>query len=131
MATERDIAAQMLADVAEPGRRATLGADKAQDTAGLARACRQIHVTPHIAQNLNHNAGNAINRRTTRHTGYQVSQRHRTRIEQSFGLAKVIGPMRKVLVQGLGKVDQLLTLTMATCNLTQLRILVNLPMQCA
>ena len=35
------------------------------------------------------------------------------RIEQCFGWGKAIGPIRQVMVQGLEKVDQLLTLTMA------------------
>jgi len=128
---ERDIAAQMLAEVAESGRRVTVGADKAYDTQGFVKACREINVTPHVAQNLNRNGGSAIDGRTTRHPGYQVSQRSRKRIEQCFGWGKVVGPIRQVMVHGLDKVDQLLTLTMAAYNLTRLRTLANLRPQCA
>ncbi len=46
---ERDVAAQMLADVGGPGRRVTAGADKAYDTKGFVKACREINVTPHVA----------------------------------------------------------------------------------
>jgi hypothetical protein len=127
---ERDIAAQMLADVAAPGKRVTLGADKAYDTKGFVKACREINVTPHVAQNLNRNGGSAIDGRTTRHPGYEVSQRKRKRIEQCFGWGKLIGPIRQVMVQGLDKVDQLVTLTMAAYNLTRLRTLAQLRPQC-
>jgi hypothetical protein len=43
----------------------------------------------------------------------------------------VIGPIRQVMVQGLDKVDQLLTLTMAAYNLTRLGNLAPLRPQCA
>jgi hypothetical protein len=72
-----------------------------------------------------------IDARTTRHPGYEVSQRKRKRIEQCFGWGKVIGPMRQVMVKGLAKVDQLVTLTMAAYNLTRLRTLAQLSPQCA
>ena len=128
---ERSVAAQMLADVAAPGKRVTVGADKAYDTKGFVKACRQINVTPHVAQNLKRNGGSAIDGRTTRHPGYEVSQRKRKRIEQCFGWGKLIGPIRQVMVQGLVKVDQLLTLTMAAYNLTRLRTLAQMRSQCA
>jgi len=128
---ERDVAAQMLADVAGPGKRVTVGADKAYDTKGFVKACRDINVTPHVAQNMNRSGGSAIDSRTTRHPGYEVSRRKRKRIEQCFGWGKLIGPIRQVMVQGLDKVDQLLTLTMAANNLTRLRTLAQLHPQCA
>ena len=112
------------------GKRITVGADKAYDTKGFVKACRDINVTPHVAQNTNRNGGSAIDARTTRHVGYEISQRKRKCIEQCFGWGKVIGPIRQVMVQGLDKVDQLLTLTMAAYNLTRLRTLVNLRPQC-
>lgn len=45
--------------------------------------------------------GSAIDSRTTRHHGYEVSQRKRKRIEQCFGWGKAIGPIRQVMVKGL------------------------------
>lgn len=128
---ERDVAAQMLADVAGPGKRVTVGADKAYDTRGFVKACRAINVTPHVAQNIKRSGGSAIDGRTTRHPGYEVSQRKRKRIEQCFGWGKLIGPIRQVMVQGLVKVDQLLTLTMAAYNLTRLRTLARMHSRCA
>lgn len=61
--------------------------------------------------------------RTTRHVGYEVSQRKRKRIEQCFGWGKMIGALRQVMVLRLDRVDQLMTLTMAAYNLTRLRSL--------
>jgi transposase len=124
---ERDVAAQMLAVVAKRGKRVTVGADKGYDTKDFIQACRDINVTPHVAQNTRRNGGSAIDGRTTRHVGYEISQRKRKRIEQCFGWGKLIGPMRQVMLQGLDKVDQLLTLTMAAYNLTRLRSLAQLP----
>jgi hypothetical protein len=127
----RDLAAQMRVDVSGPGKRVTVGADKAHDTKGFVKACRDINVTPHVAQSLNRNGGSAIDGRTTRHVGDGISQRKRKCIEQCFGWGKLIGPIRQVMVQGLDKVDQLLTLTMAAYNLTRLRTLAQLRPQCA
>jgi transposase len=87
---ERDVAAQMLAGVAKPGKRVTVGADKGYDTKGFIKACRDINVTPHVAQNTRRNGGSAIDGRTTRHVGYEISQRKRKRIEQCFGWGKLI-----------------------------------------
>lgn len=128
---EREVAAAMLTDIAQPGKRITVGADKAYDTRGFVKACRDNNVTPHVAQNTTRAGGSAIDGRTTRHSGYAISQRKRKRIEQCFGWGKVIGPMRQVMVRGLDKVDQLLTLTMAAYNLTRLRTLAQLRPQCA
>ena len=105
--------------------------DKGYDTRGFVKACRTMNVTPHVAQNTKRTGGSAIDGRTTRHAGYVVSQRKRRRIEQCFGWGKTIGPIRQFMVQGLEKVDQLLTLTMAAYNLTRLRSLAALRPQTA
>ena len=66
-AGERDTAVAMLASA--PGtRRITVGADRGYDTRGFVRACRNLKVTPHVAQKQR----SAIDRRTTRHDGYRV-----------------------------------------------------------
>jgi hypothetical protein len=48
---------------------------------------------------------------TTRHAGYEVSQRKRKRVEQSFGWMKMIGMLKKVKLRGieLPKIQKLLT----------------------
>jgi hypothetical protein len=66
----------------------TLAADKAYDTADFVAdfvmELRERTVTPHVAQNHN-GRRSAIDGRTTRHSGYAVSQRIRKRIEEAFG----------------------------------------------
>ena len=54
---------------------------------------------------------------------YVISKQKRKRIEQGFGWAKFIGPIRQVMVCGLKKVDQLFVLTMAAYKLTCMRTL--------
>ena len=118
---ERDAAAAMLGEIEVRGQHITVGADKAYDTRGFVRACREIDVTPHVAQNVTRRGGSAIDGRTTWHVGYEISQRKRKRIEQCFGWAKTVGPMRQVMLRGLDKVNHAFTLTMTAYNLTRLR----------
>jgi transposase len=81
---ERDAALMMLERI--PGtEQVTAGADKAYDTAAFVAECRNLKVTPHVAQNEKRPGGSAIDQRTTRHAGYAISQRKRKRIEECFG----------------------------------------------
>lgn len=88
---EREVAAQMLADVASRTQRKTVAADKAYDTKRFVKACRELNVMPHVAQNLNWLVGSAIDSRTTRHEGYAMSMRAGKRTEQCFGWGKTVG----------------------------------------
>ena len=65
---------------------------------------RGMNVTPHVSQNWKRPGGSAIDGRTTRHEGYQVSQRKRKRIEECFGWLKTVALLRKVRHRGLPKV---------------------------
>lgn len=85
---ERDIAAQMLDAASQAGRRISVGADKNYDTRGFVQACRQRNVTPHVAQNTRRVGGSAIDARTTRHRGYEISQIKRKIVEQPFAWGK-------------------------------------------
>ena len=114
---EREAALSMLAR--QPGRhRATLGADKGYDAADFVAAVRDLDVTPHIAQNTSRRS--AIDRRTTRHPGYAVSQPLRQRIEEGFDWIKTTGGFRKTRHRGTARVSWLFTLTAAACNLVRL-----------
>jgi len=97
----------------------TLGADKAYDTADFVMECREVGITPHVAQNT---AGrrSAIDGRTTRHAGYAVSQVIRKRIEEAFGWSKTIAGLGKLHHRGLPKVDWQFTFAMAAYNLIRL-----------
>jgi hypothetical protein len=55
--------------------------------------------------------------------GYGISQRKRRLIEQGFGWAKFVGPIRQVMVRGLAKVDQIFVLAMTGYNLVRMRTL--------
>jgi transposase len=97
----------------------TLGADKAYDTADFVMELREHIVTPHVAQNQK-GRRSAIDRRTTRHPGYDISQRIRKRIEEAFGWAKTVAGLRKMRHRGLPKVGWQFTLAMAAYNLIRL-----------
>lgn len=88
--------------------------------------CREHTVTPHVAQNT---AGrrSAIDRRTTRHAGYALSQRIRKPIEEAFGWAKTVAGLRKMRHRGLPKVSWQFTLAMAAYNLVRLPKLLAAP----
>src|SRR5258705_7811696 len=66
-------------------RRLTLGADKGYDASDFVADLRRMCVTPHVAAKAK---GSAIDRRTTRHAGYAVSQRKRKQAEEPFGCGK-------------------------------------------
>ena len=71
---ERDAALVMLEKL--PGTQpVTVGGDKGFDTHGFVAECRNLRVTPHVAQNLERRGGSAIDGRTTRHAGYAISQK--------------------------------------------------------
>ncbi|MEZ5614400.1 MAG: IS5 family transposase [Rhodocyclaceae bacterium] len=115
---ERAAALTMLDTV--PGNHATVGADKAYDTADFVAACRSRNVTPHVAQNDGRRGGSAIDGRTTRHVGYRLSQIVRKRIEEHFGWGKTVGRIRQTVFRGLQRVDQQFKLTMTASNLTRM-----------
>src|SRR5580704_1181917 len=66
---ERYAALEMLQEIPGSGR-VTVGCDKGFDTAEFVRECRNMWVTPHVAQNLARRGGSAIGSRTTQRTGY-------------------------------------------------------------
>ena len=115
---ERRAALGMIHDHS-PGstRRLTLGADKGYDSADFVRDLRQACVTPHVAQKARHSA---IDGRTTRHTGFALSQKHRKRIEEPFGWAKTVGGTAQTVYRGLERVRSRFILTMAANNLARL-----------
>lgn len=127
---ERDAALVMLEQI-PGGDRVTVGADKGYDTQDFVAESRNLHVTPHVAQNVNRNGGSAIDARTTRHTGYAISQRKRKRIEESFGWLKTIALMRKVRHRGIQKVGWVFTCAAAAYNLVRMRNLLALAVQSA
>jgi transposase len=88
---ERATAIELLGRLPRRRRRRTVAADKAYDTKAFVADCRDLAVTPHVAQNTA-NRRSAIDGRTTRHPGHRTSQRTRPRIEEPFGWIKTVAP---------------------------------------
>ncbi|SMF13846.1 IS5 family transposase [Pseudogulbenkiania subflava] len=112
---ERQEALRMLARNAKRG--STVGADKGYDTRDFVRGCRKLGITPHVASKK---SGSAIDGRTTRHPGYQVSQRIRKRIEEGFGWLKTVAGLRKTKLIGRAKLAGQTLLAFATYNLIRM-----------
>jgi hypothetical protein len=125
--TAERAAAVEMAERIEGEKRVTMGADKGYDTRGFVRELRERNVTPHVSENTNRPGGSAIDGRTTRHTGYQVSQRKRKRIEEVFGWLKTVGMLRKTRHRGIFKVGWVFTFAAAAYNLVRMRNLAVVP----
>lgn len=128
---EREAALAML-DGRTGRRRITLGADKAYDVRAFVEDLRARAVTPHIAidghlSKTGKPRATRIDRRTTRHPGYAVSQRCRKRIEEVFGWIKGSAGLAKVKLRGRAKVDAVFTLALAAYNLVRLPKLLEAP----
>jgi transposase len=112
---ERDTALDMIEKV--PGsRRITVGADKGYDTRDFVTACLEMNVTPHVARRR----WSIVDKRTTRHAGYQFSQRVRKRIEEIFGWVKTVGGGRKLRYKGVERNHLWAELTAAAYNLVRM-----------
>ena len=124
---EREAALAMLGDLPDGGRK-TIGGDKNYDTHDFVRDTRALGVTPHVAQYPEtKRRGSAIDRRTTRHVGYEISQRKRKLVEQAFGWMKTVGLLRKLHHRGTPLVNWVFTFHAATYNLVRLRTLLARP----
>jgi len=117
---ERYAALEMLQELPGIGR-VTVGGDKGFDTADFVRECRNLSVTPHVAQNSGRRGGSGIDGRTAGHAGYAISQKKRKRIEECFGWLKTIALLRKVRHRGTLKVDWVFTFACAAYNLVRMR----------
>jgi len=122
---ERAAALEMLGHVAVT-HRVTVAADKGYDTRDFVEALRLLHVTPHVAQNIS-NRSSAIDRRTTRHAGYGVSQWKRKRVEEIFGWLKTVGLLRKTRHRGRARVSWMFIFGLAAYNLVRIRNLAEAP----
>ena len=110
----------MLQQIPGTGR-VTVGGDKGFDTAEFVRECRNMGITPHVAQNLGRRGGSAIDSRTTQHAGYRISQKKRKRIEECFGWLKTVALLRKMRHRGTLKVGWMFTFACAAYNLVRMR----------
>ena len=121
----------MATGVAESGG-SHLGADKAYDVDAFVHELRDRSVTPHIAidghlSKTGTPRKTAVDGRTTRHIGYDISQRCRKRIEEVFGWIKSSAGLAKVKLRGRDRVDAAFTLALAAYNLVRLPKLLTAP----
>ena len=119
--TAESEAALEMAEEVSGDRRVTLGGDKGYDQKKLVEALRRENVTPHVARNEKRPGGSAIDKRTSRHEGYEISQRVRKRVEEIFGWMKTIGLLRKLRHRGEERVGWMFTFTAAVYNLVRAR----------
>jgi transposase len=123
---EREAALTMLDRRRHRSGRVTLGADKGYDTREFVVSCRRRQVTPHVAQNTS-GRRSAIDQRTTRHSGYAVSQRIRKRVEEIFGWTKTVGGGRKLRYIGIARNQFWAELTVTAYNLVRMATLAARP----
>lgn len=117
---EWDAALEMVENL--PGcNRVTIGADKGYDVPAFVEGLRALLATPHVAQKVK---GTAVDRRTTRHPGYQASQRLRKRVEEIFGWLKTTGGLRKTKHRGLERVGWMFNFAVTAYNLVRMRNLI-------
>jgi len=115
---EREAALAMVAKLPGLGQ-VTLGADKGYDAKEFVRELRDHRVTPHVAQK----PATAIDRRTSRHPGYALSQWRRKRVEEAFGWLKTVALLRKTRHRGVARVGWIFTFAAAAYNLVRMRTL--------
>lgn len=119
---ERSTALEMLGRLPKTKRRRTVGADKGYDTRGFLDDARALGFTPHVAQNTT-NRRSAIDSRTTRHRGHQISQSTRPRIEEPFGWIKTVGGGRKLRYKGRDRNRAWFKMTTAVYNVIRIAAL--------
>jgi hypothetical protein len=95
---EREAALAMLDGYRTGERRVTLG------VADFVASLRERNVTPHIAIDGNVRTtvtprSTAIDARTTRHSGYGISQVIRKRVEEIFGWSKPVGGLTQAALR--------------------------------
>jgi transposase len=82
---------------------ATVAGDKGYNHRAFVDGCRELGVTPHVAEKVKYSA---IDARTTRHAGYRISMVIRKRIEEIFGWSKTIGGFRRTRFRGIARTQQ-------------------------
>ena len=123
---EPDCAKTMLARLPKRKRRRTVAGDKNYDTKAFVADVRAAGFTPHVAQNTS-NRRSAIDGRTTRHPGYESSQRIRKRVEEPFGWVKTVGAGRKLRYIGQDRNRAWFKMTTAVYNLIRITALDTAP----
>jgi transposase len=126
---ERQTGLRMLHRLRRNKGRVTVGADKGFDSQDFVDGCRELGVTPHVAQNTTRVYGkSAIDGRTAKRAGYALSQRMRKRIEEVFGWVKTVAGGRKLRFIGRRRNQLWMEMTGAAFNLVRMSNLVAQPL---
>jgi transposase len=117
---EHDAAIEMI-DNFDNENKITLGADKHYDNNDFCQELRKRNVTPHVARNIHARKHfSAIDGRTTRHEGYEISQMKRKRVEEIFGWLKTWGPLRRLHLRGMRNIDYAYKFALAVYNVLRI-----------
>ena len=117
---ERDAAPDMLMRI--PGsRRLTIGADRGYDSRDFVAECRDLNITPHVAQMKR---WPAIDGSTTCHESYRSSQKVRKRVESIFGWMKTVGGFRRSQYRGVERTGLYGELVATAYNLVRMSRLI-------
>lgn len=109
----------------------TLGADKGYDTEDFLLALEARDITPHVAckskkeidpPHIDNDGGwqRWFNQRRANKAEYQVSQQKRKLNEEIFGWSKQYGGLRRMLVRGRWKIQQVADMALSTLNLIRM-----------
>jgi len=110
------------ASIHEGTRPRTVGADKAYHQKAFVSGCRERSVAPHVAtKDKTRVAG--LDGRTTRQTGYRISQRLRKRVEEIIGWIKTVGGLRRSRYRGIERTQAWGYFVAGTYNLLRLACL--------
>ena len=124
---EHEAALRMI-DTLRNNKKITLGADKHYDNHDFCKEVRERNVIPHVAQNIHsRRKKSAIDGRTTRYSGYEISIRKRKRIEEIFGWLKDTGCMRRPHFRGLKRISAAFTFSMSVYNVIRMQNLMLQP----
>lgn len=119
--SEHDAAIEMMQGLTSSQQK-TVGGDKHYDQKVFVEAMKELNVSAHVAQNIHsRRPKSAIDKRTTRHAGYEISQIKRKRIEEIFGWLKNIGLIRRPHFRGLEKMSWQFGWAVAIYNLVRIR----------
>lgn len=120
LSTETEAAKAMLDRQRKKGvRPRSVGADKGYHSKDFVAYLRKRRIAPHIAA-ISGRRTPGLDRRTTRHESYAVSQRKRKRVEEIFGWMKAYGGLRRTMLRGIKRVQLQAYLVGAAYNLLRL-----------
>jgi len=118
---EHEAALAMVDEFTTKGNK-TLGADKHYDNDDFCDELRKRNITPHVAVNIHaRKFRSAIDGRTTRHSGYEISQRKRKQVEEIFGWLKAFSIMRRPHFRGIKRIEYLFKFSVAVYNILRIR----------